>query len=87
MEFSADWKTFKARPKESGKVLESLTMKVPGLWLFNKLIASSLVMCGLYHHLWFSFTWLNTDNCHYKETEIKKCSKSKDQCREKEKEN
>ena len=58
-------------------------MKVPGLWLFNKLIASSLVMCGLYHHLWFSFTWLNTDNCHYKETEIKKCSKSKDQCREK----
>ena len=37
-------------------MLESLTMKVPGLWLFNKLIASSLVMCGLYHHLWFSFT-------------------------------
>ena len=48
--------TFKARPKESGKVFESLTMKVPGFWVFNKLIASSLVMWGLYHHLWFSFT-------------------------------
>ena len=55
-QFSIKWGTFKARPKESGKVFESLTMKVPGFWVFNKLIASSLVMWGLYHHLWFSLT-------------------------------
>uniref|UniRef100_A0A6B0UVV8 Uncharacterized protein n=1 Tax=Ixodes ricinus TaxID=34613 RepID=A0A6B0UVV8_IXORI len=48
--------TLRASPKAPGKELLSRTMKVPGGLLFSTLIASSLLMLGLYQYLEVSFT-------------------------------